>query len=320
MGSRVITTGIAADAVAEFSEMLDVQICRRTRAAARVLQHEQPVVGRVHSCYDRTVNIRTPSGRILTLQAEGLLKAPLALSLAGEIEELLPFPPVGTLVVQYIQNKVTAPGALKLIFSGAMEWDGRVHPVTLPTASALSGKAEELSAWLMRHASGCGLAIVLPHLEGTGDHLSFINRKMVEVIRPFLAGRELSSDFLFEIADRLLGLGEGLTPSGDDLLVGLLIVLHKIGMLETTLPFARHGRFLQEVMAKTSDLSSEFLRCGMEGDFAEPLVLLVDSLFGQKPDLWPLHAATLAAWGHSSGVDAMVGMVLGCRLATNFIV
>jgi hypothetical protein len=244
----------------------------------------------------------------------------LALSLAGEIEELLPFLSVGTFVVQHIQNKVTAPGALKLIFSGATEWDGRVHPVTLPTASALSGKAEELSTWLMRHASGCGLAVVLPHLEGTVGHLSFVNRKMVEVIRPFLAGRELSADFLFEIADRLLGLGEGLTPSGDDLLVGLIVVLHKIGMSEASLPSARHGRFLQEVMAKTSDLSSEFLRCGMEGDFAEPLVLLVDSLFAQEPDVWPLHAANLAAWGHSSGVDAMVGMVLGCRLAANFLV
>jgi hypothetical protein len=320
MGSRLIITGIAADAVDDLSEMPDVQICRRTRAAARILQHEQPVVGRVHSCYDHTVNIRTPSGRILTLQAEGLLRAPLAISLAGEMEELLPFPPVGTPVVQHIQNVDVGPGALKLIFSGTTEWDGRVHPMTQPTAFALSGKAEELSAWLMRHASGCGLAIVLPHLEGTVGHLSFVNRKMVEVIRPFLAGRELSADFLFEIVDRLLGLGEGLTPSGDDLLVGLIVVLHKIGMSEASLPSARHGRFLQEVMAKTSDLSSEFLRCGMEGDFAEPLVLLVDSLFAQEPDVWPLHAANLAAWGHSSGVDAMVGMVLGCRLAANFLV
>jgi hypothetical protein len=116
------------------------------------------------------------------------------------------------------------------------------------------------------------------------------------------------------MVSQVVGLGEGLTPSGDDLLVGLLAVLHVTGRLHTVLPPAQHLQFLHTVSAGTLALSAEFLHCALEGDFAEPIACLVRSLFAPAPQGWRLHAASLAAVGHSSGIDAMVGMVLGCRL------
>ena len=73
-------------------------------------------------------------------------------------------------------------------------------------------------------------------------------------------------------------------------------------------------QFYECVRLGTSQLSGEFLRCAFEGHFAEPLVLLVRALCTLATDAWLAHAATLAAVGHSSGVDAMVGIALGCRL------
>jgi len=60
--------------------------------------------------------------------------------------------------------------------------------------------------------------------------------------------------------------------------------------------------------------STTHLINAFEGHFAEPLVLLVRALCALATDAWPAHAATLAAVGYSSGVDAMVGIALGCRL------
>jgi hypothetical protein len=116
------------------------------------------------------------------------------------------------------------------------------------------------------------------------------------------------------MAARVLGLGEGLTPSGDDLLVGLLAVLHAAGRAKALLPPPVRRRFLRDVMDGTSDLSAEFLRSAVHGDFSEPVVLLVRSLFAPVPREWRSRARALAAVGHSSGVDAMVGMILGSRL------
>jgi hypothetical protein len=133
-------------------------------------------------------------------------------------------------------------------------------------------------------------------------------------LAPLLAAPELSSVAVLETTTQLLGLGEGLTPSGDDLWIGLLAVLHITGRLEEVFPSNAHQRVLQDVLARTSDLSAEFIRCALEGDFAEPVALFVRSLFASGWREWHAYARSLAAVGHSSGVDAMVGIVLGCRL------
>ena len=61
------------------------QVCRWSQAAASLLTPEQEVMGWVHSCYARIINVRTPSGRLLTLQGEGMLQAPLGLALATDV-------------------------------------------------------------------------------------------------------------------------------------------------------------------------------------------------------------------------------------------
>jgi hypothetical protein len=274
-------------------------------------------VGWVHSCYDHIINIHTPTGRLLTLQGEGSLKSPLALSVAWKLDEALPLLPVGALVVRQVGGVAAPPAALKLILDGAQEWDGRLSPLASLTASGLYRNADELGTWVIQNAFGRGLAPLLLALQGKGNDLSPLGRKVLDVLRPLLAYHQLSTASLIEVAARVLGLGEGLTPSGDDLLVGLLSVLHITGRLNAVLPTPMRPRFLKEVMARTSDLSAEFIRCALEGDFAEPVVLLARSLFDQEPYAWPLHATSLAATGHSSGIDAMVGMVLGCRLVAS---
>jgi hypothetical protein len=99
----------------------------------------------------------------------------------------------------------------------------------------------------------------------------------------------------------------------------LLAVAHVTGHLETVLPVSEHYRLLQHARANTTDLSVEFLRCALEGHFAEPLALLVRTLYGDTLAGWQEHAAGLATVGHSSGIDAMVGVVFGGRLLARLL-
>ena len=73
-------------------------------------------------------------------------------------------------------------------------------------------------------------------------------------------------------------------------------------------------QFCQWVRLGTSQLSGEFLRCAFAGHFAEPVAMLMRSLGTPDTGTWQAHAAALASVGHSSGVDAMVGIAFGCRL------
>src|SRR5262245_61523162 len=67
---------------------LTIQVNRWSQAAAILLPPQQEVMGWVHSCYARIINVHTPGGRLLTLQGEGMLQAPLGLALATDVAAL----------------------------------------------------------------------------------------------------------------------------------------------------------------------------------------------------------------------------------------
>jgi hypothetical protein len=111
-----------------------------------------------------------------------------------------------------------------------------------------------------------------------------------------------------EEAASLIGLGPGLTPSGDDLLGGMLVALHAVG--ETARARRLGDWVLARAAAATGRISLAHLRCAAEGDGAEPLHLVLAAL--GMPGTPGLEAALarLAAIGHSSGLDALAGTVL----------
>jgi Protein of unknown function (DUF2877) len=297
--------------------MLTVQVSRWSQAAAILLPPQQEVIGRVHSCYARIINVRTPSGRLLTFQGEGMLQAPLGLALATDVAALGIRLPVGALVIQDIPTAGRSPAALRLHCADALVWDGQVPAQPGLTPSVLSSRAHGLAAWLCLHTPTRGLVPLLPALEHGPMGLSATNAAVYTVLAPLCAGtgrQAFTVSTLLTLVKALIGLGEGLTPSGDDCLVGLLAVLHVTGSLPCRTGSPVHEQFCECVRLGTSQLSGEFLRCAFEGHFAEPLVMLVRALGALETDAWPAHAATLAAVGHSSGVDAMVGIALGCRL------
>ncbi len=295
--------------------MLTVQVSRWSQAAASLLPPQQEVIGWVHSCYARIINVRTPSERLLTLQGEGMLQAPLGLALATDVAALGTRLPVGALVVQDIPTARRYPAALRLRCADALVWDGQVQAQPGLTPSVLAGSAHGLASWLCRHTPGRGLAPLLLALEHGPMGLSATNAAAYTALAPLWAERQaFAVPTLLTLVKALVGLGEGLTPSGDDCLVGLLAVLHVTGFLPCCAGSPVHAQFCQCVRLGTSQLSGEFLRCAFEGHFAEPLVMLVRALWAPATAAWPAHAATLAAVGHSSGVDAMVGIALGCRL------
>ena len=295
--------------------MLTAQVRRWSQAVTSLLQPQQEVIGWVHSCYARIINVRTPSGRLLTLQGEGLLQAPLGLALATDVAALGTHLPVGALVVQNIPTANRYPAALRLRCADALVWDGQVPAQPGLTPSKLASRAHDLATWLCRHTPGRGLTPVLLAFEHGPMGLSATNTAAYTALAPLCAGRQaFGFPTLLTLVKALIGLGEGLTPSGDDCLVGLLAVLHVTGSLSCHTGSPAREQFYECVRLGTSQLSGEFLRCAFEGHFAEPLVLLVRALCALATDAWPAHAATLAAVGHSSGVDAMVGIALGCRL------
>jgi len=295
--------------------MVRARVVRWSQAAASLLPPQHGVVGWVHSCYARIINVCTPTGRLLTFQGEGSLQAPLALALAPDVAALGIHLPVGALVVQDIPATRRYPAALCLRCVDVPVWDGslQVHPGLTP--HVLTHITTALTTWLCRYTPTCGLAPLLPALERGPLGLSATCAAIYTVLAPLWAVRQpFSATTLLTLVYGLVGLGEGLTPSGDDFLVGLCAVLHATGRFPRRSAPAVWEQLCECVRQGTSQLSGEFLRCAFAGHFAEPVVRLMGALRTPETGAWPAHAATLASVGHSSGVDAMVGLAFGCRL------
>jgi hypothetical protein len=71
----------------------------------------------------------------------------------------------------------------------------------------------------------------------------------------------------------------------------------------------RHAAdWLEPLVANTTDLSAAFIRGALAGHFSEPMVRFMQALCRIESRDWQARAADLARVGHSSGVDAMVGV------------
>lgn len=107
----------------------------------------------------------------------------------------------------------------------------------------------------------------------------------------------------------LIGLGPGLTPSGDDFLVGVLASLDSLGEKETHAVLAR--AIIDASPALTSPLSRCLLNATAAGHMGENLHRAVSSVMMGDIDA---AVAAVGKIGHSSGWDMMAGIGTTIRI------
>ncbi len=111
---------------------------------------------------------------------------------------------------------------------------------------------------------------------------------------------------------RLIGLGPGLTPSGDDALAGIESALRAAGH-----PMAGFlAAALDDVDARTTTVAAAMLRHAARGDAAERVHRLLDGLLGPDPDALAPAIDAAVRWGATSGSDLLAGVLLGLDAAT----
>ncbi len=118
---------------------------------------------------------------------------------------------------------------------------------------------------------------------------------------------------LVRSATLLIGLGPGLTPSGDDLLGGILLALSALG--QAALRDDLWRALEDELEHLTVGISAAHLAASADG-LASAAVhdALIAILRGDAAAL-PHNLSALAAIGHSSGFDTLAGLVLACEAA-----
>ncbi|MBU3138226.1 DUF2877 domain-containing protein [Clostridium gasigenes] len=115
------------------------------------------------------------------------------------------------------------------------------------------------------------------------------------------------------IINFFVGRGKGLTPSGDDILIGFTAAL---------IIFEKYKEWIfslkQEVTTgKTTIISSSYLSSLLEGYVSEDFIELIKSLDYKKSILIEEAIEKVKAFGHTSGCDTLFGFILGLKFLIN---
>jgi len=112
-------------------------------------------------------------------------------------------------------------------------------------------------------------------------------------------------------ARSLSGLGPGLTPSGDDLLAGFLIgTVRASGRLDPRLADA----VVAATLGRTNDIAGARVRHAAAGRIEERMDDVVTALLGESDAALEDAVGRAVRWGHTSGIDILVGLLLGMGL------
>jgi hypothetical protein len=190
-------------------------------------------------------------------------------------------------------------------------WPIRPSPIRLiDTCAALARRAaiDAPEEGLARHVAA------VPETSRRQPPLARIARPRIANFERWLSGAldaRHSGVMAFEEAIQgLMGLGPGLTPSGDDFLVGALALLDAIDERHAHAALAR--AIIDTLPGSTAPLSACFLRAAAAAYVGENLHRAVSSIIAGDVDA---AVAAVENIGHSSGWDMMAGITTTLRVA-----
>lgn len=113
-------------------------------------------------------------------------------------------------------------------------------------------------------------------------------------------------------SEGLLGWGQGLTPSGDDFVLGVLLALSRDGhgCAASSRLLEAAARLIEGTAGnRTTAISAGLLACAASGEADERLIAVVDHIQSGLPGMAEAQDAA-SSWGATSGWDAFAGIGL----------
>jgi hypothetical protein len=253
--------------------------------------------------------IRLDSGWVFFLSREAF-RGPLTLNVEGEasglqrLEDGMP--------ARVVDAGLVFPLAEILVdVSQAEVWQAPLPPRVFLPALQRTEFLLNVARQALARQLGSQISAALPILLGIESAPGEENSSLpyLRRIQALLADRQVAA--IVAELEALLGLGSGLTPSGDDLVAGLLLTLRRWGhILAPGLDAQSIGEaLLPTAYRKTTTLAANLIECAMQGQANERLILALDGMMTGQPDSQTC-AHYLASWGNTSGLDALVGMAL----------
>lgn len=273
----------------------------------------------VHSSYDGAVNITTGAG-IVSLVSSSVGRGPINITVEGDLR-LLSSSAATNDPVTIDQEGISIGDGIPVSLADSKVYDPSrmfLRPIQELDAVRRNLRLARETAFIKGEFAGMGgllHSLCGESFATSGVGLNRYSSRALEPVRALVRGiHERNPGLVRNATENIAGLGVGLTPSGDDLLSGLAVVLALSA--ENGLPAGFSYRWAAILIARstkgrTSALSQEYVEQASLGKANEKVTKLVHDIFTGTPAEVEASSSDLIAMGHSSGTDILVGVILG---------
>lgn len=267
---------------------------------------------------------RTPSGLVTGVTSQGIYlqprgdltlyltrdpyRGPLTVNIRGESSAFRSIQPFdgADLIDQSLEFRVAK---LAVAFQKPLVW--KPPSPQSPGKGALDGLRGILNQVQAIHPDHPYLPLLEVAITGKPvplDDIPGIEDRIIQLAE--CLGRGNPSDIIAEMSS-ILGAGPGLTPLGDDLLLGILLANTRAQRHTYWTGDLVHyyHTVISEAEQRTTRISWSLLSCAVQGTADERIIRVLDGLIAgrQIPDL---DLENLLNWGSSSGMAVLAGMIM----------
>ena len=203
-------------------------------------------------------------------------------------------------------------GRVRIDFADAQIWTPPIGPRAIDNAILRVGLARLTASVTRRAPGGFGPLLCASYsaLTAKGDRLLDASAPAIASLRAWLSttlggGQDPPPD-----VDALIGLGGGLTPSGDDYLCGIMAALNYFAHGASASRLA--NVLLPRAARETNLVSQAYLRCAAAGEASIVLFDVLECLLQANQHLLEERLDAVDAVGHTSGWDCLAGAVAVC--------
>ncbi len=285
---------------------------------------KRSTAGEVHSVFDRTFNILI-GDELVGVAQSGVSRSPI--NLITDIPSGESMSSLGVrkgMQVQKVGNRVLVGEVLEISLKDAQLWRPKTSAERCPGPELIKRNLELVKRLAVNKGGREGLGQLLKHIDeiaaGKMPQTSNLNAvaravlpRLIDLVK---ATKSENVGGVKEAAQKLIGLGPGLSPSADDTLSGFTAALwwvsHSLGK-----GIDRVKKINETIIScsgTTTLLSQQLLRHAAKGETNERVGELLEAILaGAPPDIEKWIEEVLKI-GETSGIDMMVGLLLGLEI------
>lgn len=259
----------------------------------------------VHSAYERTINLMI-DGQLIALQVKGSPVSPISVILPLDPTEIRNLDAhEGQKIILEGSNIVIGKTAITFDASTAV-YDGYLNKYNF------NADMKHLIKSIIEKAHRGGFSFLTNPSKVPEDLvLSYVKQKLKTVITLI---HDDKTEAAAEAISSLIGVGTGLTPSGDDFITGILSAFSAFPETfdEDIVEQVRNSVSLH--LQNTNEISMAFIKCALDNQFSVPVISLYQWLCSENglPETRKSQSdeilQSFLAIGHSSGIDTLTGI------------